>query len=348
MKKIVCLPGDGIGQEIMNSALQVMTVIADKYQLDLVTEEYDFGGAAIDNHGHPLPEATLAACQAADGILLGAIGGPQWEAAEVRPEQGLLALRKALNLYANIRPVTVPTATAHLSPLKPEIVTGADFVVVRELTGGIYFGEPRELNQEDALDTCTYTAAEIRRILRKGFEIAQGRRKLVTSVDKANVLATSKLWRKIAEEVASEFPDVTLEHHLVDSVAMKLIQEPTHFDVIITENLFGDILSDEASVIPGTLGILPSASHGVGGLSLYEPIHGSAPDIAGQNIANPVSMILSMAMMLRESFGWEAPASEVEETCYAVMAEGVLTGDLGGTTSTSEFVEAVIKKIQAA
>lgn len=347
MKKIVCLPGDGIGQEIMSSALEVMKVIAAKHQLELVTEEHDFGGAAIDSQGHPLPETTLTACQGADAILLGAIGGPKWEEAAVRPEQGLLALRKALNLYANIRPVTVPTATAHLSPLKPEIVTGADFVVVRELTGGIYFGEPRELNQEDALDTCTYTGDEIRRILRKGFEIAQGRRKLVTSVDKANVLATSKLWRRLADEVAAEFPDVTLEHHLVDSVAMKLIQEPTHFDVIVTENLFGDILSDEASVIPGTLGILPSASHGVGGLSLYEPIHGSAPDIAGKNIANPVSMILSMAMMLRESFAWEEAATEVEETCYAVMADGVLTGDLGGKNSTSEFVAAVIKKIQA-
>ncbi|WP_314067764.1 3-isopropylmalate dehydrogenase [uncultured Vagococcus sp.] len=347
MKKIVCLPGDGIGQEIMSSALEVMKVIAAKHQLELVTEEHDFGGAAIDSQGHPLPETTLTACQGADAILLGAIGGPKWEEAAVRPEQGLLALRKALNLYANIRPVTVPMATAHLSPLKPEIVTGADFVVVRELTGGIYFGEPRELNQEDALDTCTYTGDEIRRILRKGFEIAQGRRKLVTSVDKANVLATSKLWRRLADEVATEFPDVTLEHHLVDSVAMKLIQEPTHFDVIVTENLFGDILSDEASVIPGTLGILPSASHGVGGLSLYEPIHGSAPDIAGKNIANPVSMILSMAMMLRESFAWEEAATEVEETCYAVMADGVLTGDLGGKNSTSEFVAAVIKKIQA-
>lgn len=345
MKKIVCLPGDGIGKEIMASALQVMAVIAKKCQLEFVTEEYDFGGAAIDSQGKPLPETTLKACQGADAILLGAIGGPQWETATVRPEQGLLALRKALNLYANIRPVTVPTATAHLSPLKPEIVTGADFVVVRELTGGIYFGEPRQLNAEDALDTCTYTADEIRRIIRKGFEIAQGRRKLVTSVDKANVLATSKLWRQIASEVASEFPDVTLEHHLVDSVAMKLIQEPTHFDVIVTENLFGDILSDEASVIPGTLGILPSASHGVGGLSLYEPIHGSAPDIAGKNIANPVSMILSMAMMLRESFGYEEAATEVETTCYAVMAEGVLTKDLGGSATTTDFVEAVINQI---
>lgn len=348
MKKIVCLPGDGIGKEIMVSALQVMAVIAQKYQLDFITEDYDFGGVAIDSQGHPLPESTLKACQEADAILLGAIGGPRWETAEVRPEQGLLALRKALNLYANIRPVTVPAATAHLSPLKPEIVTGADFVVVRELTGGIYFGEPRQLNAEDALDTCTYTADEIRRIVRKGFEIAQGRRKLVTSVDKANVLATSKLWRQIASEVASEFPDVTLEHHLVDSVAMKLIQEPTHFDVIVTENLFGDILSDEASVIPGTLGILPSASHGVGGLSLYEPIHGSAPDIAGQNSANPVSMILSMAMMLRESFGYEEAAKEVETTCYAVMAEGILTKDLGGSATTTDFVEAVINQLRMA
>ena len=342
MKKIVCLPGDGVGPEIMAGTVEVIQVLATKYEKAVELTAYPFGGAGIDATGEPLPATTLAACREADGILLAAIGGPKWEQAEKTPEQGLLALRKELALYANIRPVSVPASLVPLSPLKAERVAQTDLVVVRELTGGIYFGEPRELSAEHALDTCVYTAPEIRRILVTAFELAQKRRKLVTSVDKANVLATSKLWRQIATEVAQDYPDVTLEHHLVDSVAMKLIQAPSHFDVIVTENLFGDILSDEASVIPGSLGVLPSASHGAKGVSLYEPIHGSAPDIAGQNIANPVSMLLSAAMMFRESFGWDTMAKALEDGCHEVMSQGILTRDLGGETSTSEFIAALI------
>lgn len=345
MKKIICLPGDGIGPEIMTSAVRVLNHLKEKYQLGFELSNFDFGGAGIDHCGQPLPEETLAACQEADAILLGAIGGPQWDDAPCRPEQGLLALRKALNLYANIRPVTVPSELIHLSPLKSERVKGTDLVVVRELTGGIYFGEPRELTEEAALDTCTYTKFEIERIMHHAFQIARKRRGLVTSVDKANVLATSKLWRQVATEVSLAYPDVVLEHHLVDSVAMKLIQAPSHFDVIVTENLFGDILSDEASVIPGTLGVLPSASHSSAGPSLYEPIHGSAPEIAGTNSANPVSMILSAAMMLRDSFRLWDVAAELEEACYTLMAQGVLTKDLGGQVSTSDFTAILINQL---
>ncbi len=345
-KKIVALPGDGIGPEIMVGGLQILATIAAKFSLSLEVTSYPFGGAGIDKENTPLPIQTLQACQAADAILLGAIGGPKWNEAKERPEQGLLALRKALQLYANIRPITVTDALIDQSPLKKERVQGTDFVVVRELTGGIYFGTPRELNEEQAVDTCTYKKEEIQRIIRKAFKIAQTRRKKVTSVDKANVLATSKLWRKVAEEVATEFPDVTLEHQLVDSAAMLLIQQPRKFDVIVTENLFGDILSDEASVIPGSLGMLPSASHSEQGPSLYEPIHGSAPDIAGKNQANPMSMILSIVLMLRQSFGWNEAAKQIETACDRVMAQGMLTADLGGSTGTKEFVAAVIKALE--
>lgn len=345
-KKIVALAGDGIGPEIMAAGVEVLHVAAKKFNLEIEVTDYAFGGAGIDQVGQPLPAETLNACQSADGILLGAIGGPKWDQAPQRPEQGLLALRKALGLYANIRPTTVSPILASLSPLKEERVAGTDFILVRELTGGIYFGEPRELTETHAIDTCVYSADEIRRIIRKAFEIARTRRKKVTSVDKANVLATSKLWRKIAEEVALEYPDVTLEHQLVDSAAMILIQKPTSFDVIVTENLFGDILSDEASVIPGSLGMLPSASHSESGPSLYEPIHGSAPDIAGKNSANPMSMILSVVMMFRQSFGWEEAAKAIEVACENVMDQGILTGDLGGTATTTEFVEAVKKELQ--
>ncbi|MBO0441010.1 3-isopropylmalate dehydrogenase, partial [Candidatus Enterococcus ikei] len=287
------------------------------------------------------------ACEKADAILLGAIGGPNWDNAPKRPEQGLLGLRKALGLFANIRPISVPDAVVHLSPLKEENVRGVDFVVVRELTGGIYFGE-KQLGETEASDLCTYSKAEIQRIIRKAFEIAQTRNKKVTSVDKANVLATSKLWRQTAEEVAKEFPDCILEHQLVDSAAMVMIQKPKAFDVIVTENLFGDILSDEASVIPGSLGMMPSASHSESGPSLYEPIHGSAPDIANQNIANPMSMILSVAMMLRQSFGLENSAQKIEAACDRVMNQGILTTDLGGKATTTDFTEAVLKELRGA
>ena len=345
-KKIVALPGDGIGAEIMASGLKILNEIIVNENLDFTIEKCHFGGAGIDNEGDPLPEKTLSACASADAILLGAIGGPKWDNAPKRPEQGLLALRKALGLFANIRPISVPDAVVHLSPLKEENVRGVDFVVVRELTGGIYFGE-KQLGEEEASDLCSYSKTEIQRIIRKAFEIARTRKKKVTSVDKANVLSTSKLWRKTAEEVAKEFPDCQLEHQLVDSAAMVMIQKPREFDVIVTENLFGDILSDEASVIPGSLGLMPSASHSEKGPSLYEPIHGSAPDIANQNIANPMSMILSVAMMLRQSFDLEKAAQKIETACNTVMNQGILTKDLGGTASTSDFTEAVIQVLQS-
>lgn len=346
-KRIVALPGDGIGTEIMDSALAILKEIMIQDELDFDIEKFAFGGAGIDEKGDPLPKETLEACEKADAILLGAIGGPKWDNAPKRPEQGLLGLRKALGLFANIRPISVPDAVVHLSPLKEENVRGVDFVVVRELTGGIYFGE-KVLGETEASDLCTYSKAEIERIIRKAFEIAQTRNKKVTSVDKANVLATSKLWRQTADAVAKEFPDCEFEHQLVDSAAMVMITKPQSFDVIVTENLFGDILSDEASVIPGSLGMMPSASHSESGPSLYEPIHGSAPDIANQNIANPMSMILSTAMMLRQSFALDHSAKKIENACDRVMNQGVLTTDLGGSTTTTDFTEAVIKELRGA
>lgn len=344
MKKIVTLAGDGIGPEIMAAGLEVLNVVAQKVGFEYETQAKAFGGAGIDASGHPLPADTLEAAKSADAILLAAIGSPQYDNAPVRPEQGLLAIRKELNLFANIRPVRIFDALKHLSPLKPERIEGVNFVVVRELTGGIYFGE-HILNEESARDINDYSADEIRRIMRKAFEIARGRNKKVTSIDKQNVLATSKLWRKVAEEVAKEYPDVTLEHQLVDSAAMIMITNPARFDVVVTENLFGDILSDESSVLPGTLGVMPSASHSQGGPSLYEPIHGSAPDIAGQGIANPISMILSVAMMLRESFGENAGAEMIENAVDKTLAQGVLTRDLGGQADTATMTAAIIKNL---
>lgn len=343
--KITALPGDGIGPEIMESGLGVLKAIEEVFGHQFQVTKRPFGGAGIDAEGDPLSDKTLNACKESEAILLGAIGGPKWQKASKTPEMGLLQLRKALGLYANIRPIQVPTSIAHLSPLKAEIVSGSDFVVVRELTGGIYFGEPKHWNDKEALDSLVYTREEIRRICVQAFEIAQGRKKKVTSVDKANVLSSSKLWRKVVAEVAQDYPDVTLEHLYVDAAAMLIIQKPTTFDVIVTENLFGDILSDEASVITGSLGMLPSASHGIEGPSVYEPIHGSAPDIAGKNCANPMSMILSVAMMLRESFSLISEAAAIEAASNTVMESGILTTDLGGTATTTEFTEAVRKQI---
>lgn len=343
--KIVVLAGDGIGPEIMDSGLKVLAAIEAQCSHKFTIEKQLFGGAGIDEAGTSLPEATLAACQTANAILLGAIGGPKWEKMTDTPEKGLLALRKTLNLFANIRPISVSSALLHLSPLKPEIIEGTDLVIVRELSSGIYFGEPRELGETMAVDTARYQKAEIKRILHAAFTIAQGRSKKVTSVDKANVLASSKLWRATAEEVAKDYPDCQLEHQYVDSAAMKLIQNPKAFDVVVTENLFGDILSDEASVLPGSLGVLPSASHSSDGPSLYEPIHGSAPDIAGKGIANPISMILSVAMMLRQSFQEETAAATIEVACDTVLKQGVFTSDLGGQASTTEFTDAVVKEL---
>ena len=343
-KKIVALAGDGIGPEIMEAGLEVLASIAKKTDFDIEIVKQPFGGAGIDATGHPLPEATLKAARKADAILLAAIGSPQYDDAPVRPEQGLLALRKELNLYANIRPVKIFESLKHLSPLKPERITGVDFVVVRELTGGIYFGE-HILEEKKARDINDYSYEEVERIIRKAFEIARSRRKILTSIDKQNILATSKLWRRVAEEVAKDFPDVTLEHQLVDSAAMLMITNPAKFDVIVTENLFGDILSDESSVLSGTLGVMPSASHSENGPSLYEPIHGSAPDIAGQGIANPISMILSVAMMLRDSFGRYEDADRIEEAVEATLAAGILTRDIGGQASTREMTEAIIARL---
>ena len=340
-KKIVALAGDGIGPEIMEAGLEVLEALAKKTGFDYGIDRRPFGGAGIDAAGHPLPDETLKVCREADAILLAAIGSPQYDGAAVRPEQGLLALRKELNLYANIRPVKIFESLKHLSPLKPERIAGVDFVVVRELTGGIYFGD-HILEERKARDINDYSYEEVERIIRKAFEIARNRRKIVTSIDKQNVLATSKLWRKVAEDVAQDFPDVTLEHQLVDSAAMLMITNPAKFDVIVTENLFGDILSDESSVLSGTLGVMPSASHSEKGPSLYEPIHGSAPDIAGQGIANPISMILSVAMMLRDSFGRYEDAERIERAVEASLAAGVLTRDIGGQASTKEMTEAII------
>lgn len=343
-KKIVVLAGDGIGPEIMEAGLEVLEAIAKKTGFDYEIDRRPFGGAGIDVAGHPLPAETLKASREADAILLAAIGSPQYDEAAVRPEQGLLALRKELNLYANIRPVKIFESLKHLSPLKPERIVGVDFVVVRELTGGIYFGD-HILEERKARDINDYSYEEVERIIRKAFEIARNRKKIVTSIDKQNVLATSKLWRKVTEEVAQDFPDVTLEHQLVDSAAMLMITNPAKFDVIVTENLFGDILSDESSVLSGTLGVMPSASHSENGPSLYEPIHGSAPDIAGQGIANPISMILSVAMMLRDSFGCYEDAERIERAVEASLAAGILTRDIGGQASTKEMTEAIIARL---
>ena len=343
-RKIVALAGDGIGPEIMEAGLEVLASISEKTGFDYEIDRRPFGGAGIDAAGHPLPDETLKASREADAILLAAIGSPQYDDAPVRPEQGLLALRKELNLYANIRPVKIFESLKHLSPLKPERITGVDFVVVRELTGGIYFGD-HILEERKASDINDYSYEEVERIIRKAFEIARSRRKILTSIDKQNVLATSKLWRRVADEVAKDFPDVTLEHQLVDSAAMLMITNPAKFDVIVTENLFGDILSDESSVLSGTLGVMPSASHSEDGPSLYEPIHGSAPDIAGKGIANPISMILSVAMMLHDSFGRYEDAKRIEDAVEETLAVGILTRDIGGQASTKEMTEAIIARL---
>ncbi|CYX85710.1 TPA: 3-isopropylmalate dehydrogenase [Streptococcus suis] len=324
-KKIVALAGDGIGPEIMEAGLAVLEAVAGQVGFDYEIEERAFGGAGIDASGHPLPKETLQACRKADAILLAAIGSPQYDDAAVRP-------------------VKIFDSLKDYSPLKVDRLDGVDLVMVRELTGGIYFGE-HILGTDQASDSNTYQAEEIERVVRSAFDLAQKRRKKVTSIDKQNVLATSKLWRKVADEVAKDYPDVVLEHQLVDSAAMLLITNPSRFDVLVTENLFGDILSDEASVLTGTLGVLPSASHAVAGPSLYEPIHGSAPDIAGQGIANPVSMILSVAMMLEESFDLVQAGQTIRQAVEAVFAEGIFTKDLGGSASTKEMTAAIIAQI---
>ena len=334
---IVLLPGDGIGPEVISEARKVLEAIAARYGHTFAFHEASIGGAAIDAQGTALPEESLQACLKADAVLLGAVGGPQWSdpAAAVRPEQGLLRLRKELGAYANLRPVQVFEALAAASPLKPERVAGVDIMFVRELTGGIYFGQPqgRELTPEgrSGFDTMRYNETEIRRVLEVAFRLARERRGKVTSVDKANVLATMRVWREVAHEVAAENPDITFEDVLVDACAMYLINRPTDFDVIVTGNMFGDILSDEASMITGSLGMLPSAALGdPGSTGLYEPIHGSAPDIAGQGTANPLATILSAAMLLRWSLGLNEEADAIESAVAAVLDAGHRTADLAG------------------
>jgi 3-isopropylmalate dehydrogenase len=354
-KSIVIIPGDGIGPEITAAARPILEAAARKAGLALDFTVCDAGGAAIDRYGEPLPAATLVAAQAADAVLLGAVGGPKWDAvaSNLRPERAILGLRKALGLYANLRPVKVTAALADYSPLRPELVAGADILIVRELTGGVYFGPKREAEivdgVEQAADTEVYSAPEISRIVRMACQAAKLRRGKVTSVDKANVLATSRLWRRVAAATAKEFPDVELSHLYVDNCAMQLVLGPTAFDVIVTSNLFGDILSDEAAVVAGSIGLLPSASIG-DGPGLYEPIHGSAPDIAGRGIANPVGTILSTAMLLRFSLGAETAAEAIEQAVDATLAEGYRTADLyrQGLTkvSTDEMGRLILKKLQ--
>lgn len=333
---IALLPGDGIGPEVMAEAARLLRAFG---RFELATGL--LGGAAIDRTGSPLPRETLDLCRRADAVLLVAVGGPKWDDpdATVRPEEGLLRLRKKLGLYANLRPVKPLPGIS--SPLRPDVVDGTDLLIVRELTGGLYFGE-KYGDADRASDLCSYTAAEIERIARVAFRLARSRRKRVVSVDKANVLATSRLWRATVTRDGLEFPDVLLEHALVDSTAMKLMQKPTSFDVILTENMFGDILSDEASVLAGSIGLLPSASLGEGTRGLYEPVHGSAPDIAGKGIANPFGTFLSVAMMLRHSLGMEDAAVLVERAVTRAIWGGVLTPDLGGKATSREAGDAVL------
>jgi 3-isopropylmalate dehydrogenase len=345
---IVVLPGDGIGPEVAAAGVAVLTAIADRFEHAFTFTEHAIGGDAIDRFGDPLPPATREALLAADAILLGAVGGPKWSDpnAAVRPEQGLLAMRKLLGVFANVRPLKLHPRTAALSPLKPERTQGVDLVFIRELTGGIYFGA-KTRSETDATDECRYSVAEIERVVRHAFDLARTRRCKVTSVDKANVLETSRLWRSVTTRVAADYPDVSLEHQLVDSMAMHLLTRPADYDVIVTENMFGDILTDEASVLAGSLGLSPSASLGGPGAGVYEPIHGSAPDIAGQALANPLGTILSTAMLLRHSLGLAAEAAVVEAAVDHVLAHANLTRDLGGSASTHDVTRAVLDACQA-
>jgi 3-isopropylmalate dehydrogenase len=350
--RIAVLPGDGIGPEVMTQGVRSLRAVAEAYGHEFELTELPFGGAAIDLGGNPLPESTLQACLAADAVLLGAIGGPKWSApeAKVRPEQGLLGLRKALGVYANLRPVTVHPALLSSSTLKPEIIEGVNLVFVRELTGGIYFGEKRR-DARAATDVCTYTVEEVERIVRVAARLARQRRRRLVSIDKSNVLETSRLWREVTIRLMkAEFPDVSLEHMLVDSAAMHLIRRPRDFDVLVTENMFGDILTDEASMLAGSLGLLPSASVGEGSRGVYEPIHGSAPDIAGQGIANPCGMILSVALMLRHSLRLEAEAEALEQAVSQAIEHGTITPDISGAhrkaSSTQQVGDAVLGRIR--
>ena len=348
---IALLPGDGIGPEVTAQAVAVLEAVCHKFSHSLEVQSGLIGGAAIRAANDPLPPDSLTLAKAAGAVLLGAVGAPEFDSLppDKKPEKGLLRLRQELQVYANLRPASCLPALADLSPLRPEIVRGTDLLIVRELTGGLYYGTPRGIQREDgqtkAVNTMSYTRSEIERIARIAFRLAQGRRQHVTSVDKANVLENSQLWRETVSQMgAQEFPDVRLEHLLVDSCAMQIIQNPSRFDVILTENLFGDILSDEAAVLTGSIGMLPSASLG-DHTGLYEPVHGSAPDIAGQGIANPLGAILSVAMMLRHSFGLEKEAQAVEAAVRKTLESGLRTRDLKGSASTRQLGQAVLQAL---
>jgi 3-isopropylmalate dehydrogenase len=336
------LPGDGIGPEILSPAIEVLDAVAPG---EFEYEEHLFGGASIEAHGVALTDDTLDACKAADAVLLAAVGGPKWDTTDPdkpRPEQGLLGLRKGLALFANLRPVRPSPALYDASPLKREVIERTDLLVVRELTGGIYFGE-KTRTEDRASDACVYTREEIERIARIAFGAARSR---VTSVDKANILETSRLWREVVREVhGREFPNIELEHLLVDNAAMRLVAAPRHFEVLLTENMFGDILSDEAAMLTGSIGMLPSASLGADGPGVFEPVHGSAPDIAGEGIAKPLAMFLSAALMLRHGFGMEEQAAAVESAIDQALADGLRTPDLGGRATTLEATRAVLQRL---
>jgi len=348
---ITLLPGDGIGPEVVAEAVRVLETIASSHGHSFTFTERLMGGCSIDKYGSSLTDETLADCQAADAVLLGAVGGPKWDDpnAKDRPERGLLALRKGLGVFANLRPVKVHPALIEWSPLKAEKLESVDIIVVRELTGGLYFGWPKGRDIKDgrerAVDTLEYYDYEVRRVLKLAFKLARGRKNKVTSVDKANVLESSRLWRQIATEVGAENPDVELEHVLVDTASMRLITGPAWMDVVVTENMFGDILTDEASVLAGSMGMLPSASLGEAGPGLFEPIHGSAPDIAGQGIANPVGTILSTAMLLRHSLGLETEAASIEKAVDETITNGARTVDVGGTLNTRQMADEIIARL---
>jgi 3-isopropylmalate dehydrogenase len=357
MATIAVLPGDGIGPEVTREAVKVLRAVAQRFQLTLEFQEAPVGGAAFEAVGTPLPDRTLDACRRADGILFGAVGGPRWDGLprKVRPEQGLLALRKALDLYANLRPAKLFPALVDASTLKREIIAGVDILVVRELTGGLYFGQPRGIEKipggERGVDTLVYTTPEIERIARVAFEAAERRRKHLTSVDKANVLSTSELWRRVVTEVGRNFPDVRLDHIYVDNASMQLLRQPACFDVLVAENTFGDILSDEAAMLTGSIGLLPSASLGKG-VGLYEPIHGSAPDIAGQDKANPIAAILSAAMLLTYSLKAGPAAAAIESAVSHVLDQGYRTPDIQQpgtrTVGTRQMGDLVAEAVLAA
>jgi 3-isopropylmalate dehydrogenase len=348
---ITLLPGDGIGPDVTECVQQVLEVIGTHYDHNFRFDTQLIGGAAIDATGDPLPEATVASCEAADAVFLGAVGGPKWSDpnAKVRPEQGLLKIRSVLGVFANIRPVKIYSELVGASPLRPEILEGVDMIVVRELTGGIYFGE-KTRDETSASDLCTYTVSEIERIVRVAARLAEKRRGHLCSVDKANVLETSRLWRDVTDRLmSSEFPNIEVETLLVDAAAMHLLSRPSDFDVIVTENMFGDILTDEASMLAGSLGLLPSASLGDSSVGLYEPIHGSAPDIAGKGIANPCASIASAALLLRHSLSLEDEAAAIEAAIAAAIASGARTADIAsdGDTiiSTSQMTAEIIAAI---